>query len=309
MHKIEMVGYKGWPRCYRLTDGRVELIITGDVGPRVIRFGFVGGDNEFHEVPETLGLAGGDEWRIYGGHRFWHAPEHPSRTYFPDNTPVEAEQGERLLRLTGPTEPTTLLQKQIDITLVEEGVRLTHRLFNRGLWGVEVAPWALSVMAPGGTAILPLPPRRTHEEELLPANALVMWAYTDMADPRWTWGRKYITLRQQADGGPQKLGAGLPDGWLAYARGGHLFVKTYAHLAGAVYPDMGCSAETFTDPHFLELETLGPLAVLPPGEAAEHVEHWFLYDNVTAPTTEAEIDATVLPLAQDAKARAARATG
>ena len=60
------------------------------------------------------------------------------------------------------------------------------------------APWALSVMDTGGTAIIPLPPRGSHEDNLLPANSMTFWAYTDMADPRWTWGEKYLLLRQDS---------------------------------------------------------------------------------------------------------------
>ena len=49
------------------------MIATTDVGPRIIRFGFVGEENEFKEYEDTTGQVGGDEWRIYGGHRLWHA--------------------------------------------------------------------------------------------------------------------------------------------------------------------------------------------------------------------------------------------
>ena len=41
--RVEKVEYKGWPNCYRVSNGEVELVVTSDVGPRVIRFGFVGG--------------------------------------------------------------------------------------------------------------------------------------------------------------------------------------------------------------------------------------------------------------------------
>ena len=38
---MEKIKYAGWENCYRLDNGRIELVITGDVGPRVIRFGFI----------------------------------------------------------------------------------------------------------------------------------------------------------------------------------------------------------------------------------------------------------------------------
>jgi hypothetical protein len=43
--KVEKTSYQGWQNCYRVTNGEVELIVTGDIGPRVMRYGFVGGRN------------------------------------------------------------------------------------------------------------------------------------------------------------------------------------------------------------------------------------------------------------------------
>jgi hypothetical protein len=295
---MERIDYKGWPNCYRLSNDLVDLIVTTDVGPRIIRFGFVGEDNEFKEYEETMGLTGGDEWRIYGGHRLWHAPEDTVRTYFPDNTPVKIEQWEGGARVTQPPEPTTGIEKQIDIQLSpdEAHVKLTHRLRNTNLWPVELAPWALSVMAQGGLVIIPLPPRGSHAENLLPTNTLTLWAYTDMSDPRWTWGEKYVLLHQDPQATrPQKIGAMVKDGWAAHARNGHLFVKKFAYTTGARYPDLGCSFETFTNADMLEVETVAPLVILQPGEAAEHVEHWFLFRDVPTPSNDADVDANVLP--------------
>src|SRR5664279_5701904 len=86
---IETVDFGGWPNCIRLSNGEIELIATTDVGPRIIRLGFVGGQNLFHNYPSTLGRIGDREWNNYGGHRLWHAPEVFPRTYAPDNVPVE----------------------------------------------------------------------------------------------------------------------------------------------------------------------------------------------------------------------------
>jgi hypothetical protein len=67
----------------------------------------------------------------------------------------------------------------------------------------------------------------------------------------------------------------------------------------AVYPDFGCSFETFTNNEFLEMETLGPLARVAPGQVAEQVEHWSLHkDAGVHELTDAELDRVVLPLLQ-----------
>jgi len=297
--QVEPTEYGGWPNCYRLSNGTVELIVTTDVGPRVIRYGFVGEANEFGEVKDQLGQTGGQEWRIYGGHRLWHAPEGMPRSYFPDNFPVEIQLSPGKVRLTQATEDTTGIQKEILLELDSEGsgVKVTHVLRNNGMWAVQLAAWALTMMEQKGKAIIPQPPYAPHPESLLPARPLVQWTYTLMDDPRWHWGARYITLAQDPNATtPQKIGVGNYEGWVAYARAGHLFVKTFQPVRGATYPDFGCTVETFTNSWMLEVETLGPLTLLQPGESLEHVEVWHLFRDVPMPTTEADIDAHILPL-------------
>ena len=89
---MEVVEYGGWKRNVRLANGKVELVATLQVGPRIIRLAARGGKNVFKNYDEQLGRTGETEWQIRGGHRLWVAPEDPVATYFPDNGPVEAEE-------------------------------------------------------------------------------------------------------------------------------------------------------------------------------------------------------------------------
>ncbi len=296
---MERITYKGWQRCYRLTNDLVDLVVTADVGPRVIRFGFVGGENQFWEDPDLLGCTGGDQWVNYGGHRLWHAPEVQPRTYAPDNDPVRVDERDGTACFIQPIEPTTGIQKSLEIRLEPDAaaVQVTHRLHNTNLWPVTLAPWAISVMAPGGTGVLPLPPRGPHAQNLQPNTRLVLWAYTDMEDPRWTWGTRYVLLRQDRERvTEQKAGAYVPRGWVAYARAGTLFVTTVTPVPGADYPDLGANVELFTNSQMLEVETLGPLANLEPGGDISHVETWHLFDGVPRPRTDEDVVAHVEPL-------------
>ncbi len=299
---MERIAYKGWENCYELSNGLLRLIVTADVGPRVLHFGLIEGENEFYENAAYAGLTGGDTWRNYGGHRLWHAPELVPRTYAPDNSPVTVEDHGAFARFIQPVELTTGIQKEMDLRLFagEAHVQVTHRLRNTTLWDVELAPWALSVMAPGGTAIAPLPPRASHDENLQPTGAVILWGYTDMTDPRWCWGRQLFMLRQVPGAAEaQKAGGPVPAGWVAYARGGRLFVKTFRYQAEAQYPDSGCAVEVFTNGAMLEVETLGPLVTLPAGGEVEHVEHWFLLSGIPVPASESDALAQVVPAALD----------
>ena len=295
---MERIEYAGWKNCYRLANKQIELIITADVGPRVIRFGFIGAENEFKQFSEQLGRTGDDTWLIYGGHRLWHAPEDMTRTYYPDNQRVKVKEIKNGLRVIQDTEPTTGLQKVIELR-IDTGsakVSINHKLINHNLWPVNTAVWALSVMAPGGTAVLPLPARGPHSENFLPTSRLSIWPYTDFSDPRWNFGKKYILLTQDKyKSTPQKLGLLAPDGWLAYARADHLFTKKMSYQENASYPDLGCNLEVYTDGEILELETLGPLQNVEPGGAIEHHEEWKLYKDVPVPQNDKDVIKDILP--------------
>ena len=118
----------------------MELIVTVDVGPRVIRLGVPGGQNLFKENDDEMGKTSGTQWMAFGGHRFWHAPEVSPRTYAPDFDPVAYTWEDHVLKLVQKTEPETGIQKEIEITMRDGTVQLTHRLINRNVWPVELAP-------------------------------------------------------------------------------------------------------------------------------------------------------------------------
>lgn len=280
---VERVEYGGWRNCYRVTNGVVEVLVTGDVGPRVLRYGFVGGQNLFKEFADQLGGTGESGFQARGGHRLWKAPEDLATSWAADNVPVQVRETAHGVVALAPVEPQSGLRKEIEVALADagSGVVVTHRIENCSGKDLAFAPWALTVMAAGGVAVAGFPPRGTHPECLAPTNPLVMWAFTDLSDPRWTLTRKYLVLRQDAQrSSPQKVGSFGERTWAAYLLGDELFVKETHCDAAETYPDFGCSLETFTNDEMLELETLGPLRVVPPGGRVEHVERWSLHRGV-----------------------------
>ncbi len=300
--QVEKVPYKGWQNCYRVSNGEIELVVTADVGPRIIRYGFIGGQNLFKEFPEQLGKSGEQNFQLRGGDRVWKAPEDPIATWAPDNVPVEIRVTANGLVAREPVEPLTKLQKEIEISMAPSGTSVTvsHRIANHSLFAVEFAPWALTMMAPGGVLVAGFPPRGRHPVNLEPTNPLVMWAYTNLADPRWKFTRKYLMLSQDPNNSEaQKLGFFNPDTWAVYLLNGEAFVKRALADLSKTYADFGCSFETFTNNEFLEVETLGPMTKVLPNNVVEHVEHWALYRNVMLTTrSDEELTRVLLPLVQ-----------
>ena len=311
--ELEQVQFEGWD-AVRLSNGDAEIVVTKAVGPRIIRYGLTGGPNAFHVLPDTRGQSGGETWQPYGGHRLWIAPEVMPRSYFPDTgaygTP--AMNGEAL-EIVSPTESTTGIQKEMRVTLAPSGaaVKVEHILTNHNVWPVTLSVWALSIVAGGGKVVLPQEPFVSHDDDLVPARPLVLWKFTDMQDPRWRWGRKYLTLEQQDDlGFAQKVGLYNAQGWGAHVTDTQAFVLQIKPTGSpAALPDMGCNFETFTKGPFQELETLGPMTTLEPGASASHTEHWFLAKTPPIAETDDAVDAALLPVVREAQARTAEAFG
>jgi hypothetical protein len=295
---LKKTAFHGW-NAVTLSTPKLELIAPLDVGPRILSLRRAdGGSNLLYEETKEQGKSGEDGFRIRGGHRLWHGPEHVVRTYQTDN---EAPQFQELKKgrgfsLTQAVEERTGIQKSISLELINDhSVRLTHSIKNTCAWDVEVAPWALTMMRGGGQSIIPLPPKGEHPRDLLPSYSLVPWDYTDFSMPAWKFFPSFISVDLPKVTAAQKLGITSYPGWSAYWFKGDLFVKHAAVKNGANYPDRGCPFETFAAPGVTELETLGPLQRLATGKRATHVETWGLLTGLPAPKSEKIYQEAIFP--------------
>ena len=279
---MEKIQYKNLSNCIRLTNREIEIVVTTGVGPRIIFYGFAGGENILGEHFDLASETALGDFKPYGGHRLWIAPENMPNSYAPDNSPVEYEfdEAKNSICLVQPIEIVTKTQKEITVTLDKtgSGVAVHHKITNRGDKEVELAAWALTIMRGGGEVLLPNEPFAPYgSETLLPVRNLTVWSYTDFSDSRWSFDREFIHLRvDENKKEPQKIGVLNKQGWAKYQSGDLEFVKRFDFIENALYPDMNSNTELYTAGSFVEIETLAPLRRLAPGASTEHTEHWQL---------------------------------
>lgn len=272
--------------CLKLENGLTELLVTLDFGPRIIHFSICGKDNMFYEDLEkkTIGkkfdVYGGDQLRLYGGHRLWISPEIMPRCYHPDNGSVHYKETEDGSEFTAPVEKMNGIEKSMIVMMSEDepAVTVHHVIKNCGQWDLELAPWALTMLAKGGKAVIPMPKSQTG---FLPNRNISLWDYSRMDDERVHWGHDYIVLTQNETPAAFKLGLNNEAGWAAYFNREQLFIKFFEPDINGLYPDNGCCYETYTSDAFLESESLGQITLLEPGSFATHTEGWELYDEAS----------------------------
>ena len=295
--------YKRFGRCLKLSNGQIEALVTVDVGPRIISFGFCGGINIMREDLEDETSQKGDafdnyyypgaQWHIYGGHRLWTSPESLPETYYPDNTPVAYTLKENGVILNPDPQKENGIQMQMELTMSPDKpeMKVEHRVTNISDNEKEFALWSLTVLTQGGLEIIP---QNTVDTGLLANRVLAVWPYADTQDERFFCGNRYISIQQDKNKTEAfKIGINNMNGYAMYAVGDTVFVNRYEpkHPDGN-YPDYGVSFETYTNNFICELETLGTLNKVPSGATESHTEYWSLAQNPGTPDrrNEAELE-------------------
>lgn len=276
---------------YVLENEHLRLELLQQAGPRIVRLipagdrSTNGGPNLLAELPDVQLPSPHGPYTLYGGHRLWHAPENPARTYVPDDEGVTVHATPRSARMHLPADRHSHIAKTMEVELLDEsgshgefGVRVRHTLRNEGRWPVRLAGWAITQLPPGGVAILPQSSAPLDDAGLLPNRQLILWPYTRLSDPRLSLEDDFILIHGRADIAPRfKIGIMNRHKWAAHLGQGYLFCKFTDPQPQQPHPDMGSNTEVYTDNRFLELETLSPLISLAPDQELVHEEDWKIY--------------------------------
>ena len=268
--------YHGLPTI-RLASPHLWLEVLAFAGPRIVRFGLAGdGTNALAETPGVGWQTPHGRYELFGGHRLWFAPEDPDRVAVPDDAGLVIVPEPDGLRLVGRMEPGTGLVRTIAVRLSTTGPTATvrHELANHGSAPIELAPWSITQLPLGGRVILPQRPAAPGHA-VRPNRAFVLWPYTSWDDPRLTL-RDGVVVVDAVGAGDLKVGFFNDAGWVAYERDGATLVRRFRPATGRPHSDLGCNVETYCGSRYLELEILGPLTQLQPGETTELTEHWEL---------------------------------
>ena len=281
----EIENYENYGKCAIITDGTIEMFVTLDLGPRIIRYAFCGEKNVFYNDLSRKMVRDdkimqdyyGDDyvWNLYGGHRFWISPESLPETYYPDNDPLTYETDGNSIIINQPDQKKNNLSLSLKITLENGIAKVTHIVKNVGKETKKISLWALSVMNKNGIAIIPY--INKNQGEFLPDRNLVFWWYSDMNDSRISYGKDFAVIKQDENAkGPFKIGFKLENPKTAYINGDTAFVLSFDSDFSAEYPDSSSNFESYTGADMLEMETLSPLYTLSHGEQAVHSEYWSL---------------------------------
>ena len=277
--------------CIEIRMGRLDLLVSASVGPRILSLRMNGGNNIFAELPgQILEYPGEGDFHFYGGHRLWCGPEDPAITYRPDSQPITIRESDGSVELVQAVDPITCIQKKIRITPTdfEDVLVIDHFIKNIDDKPFQCAPWAITQLRLGGVAILPLQIQPPCPDMVLPDRSIALWPYSDISDSRLTMDNAFITVDAMPIDKPLKIGIANAHQWIAYYLEDMLFIKYASDYSSHPLIDKGATSQCYCNSQFIELETLGPLTVLQREEESCHREVWRM---VQAPIEEYSVDA------------------
>jgi hypothetical protein len=284
--KYEEINYSTFGKCLKITSKLAEVIVTLEVGPRIISYRLLDGENIFFEDTQRLLYLNtvemdeifykGATWYGLGGHRLWRSPESYS-TYYPEEHPIKYDVTNDVFTFIQPVQEENEVELSIVLQFLNESdLKFEGTITNKSKDKKQIASWSLSMCKGPGLEIVKLP---NNETGFLPQRSYSLWGFgAKNKDPRAFYGNDYFALRMELGNmNAYKVGMMINEGKILYLSGKNAYVKRFNRLDNEIYPDNNVNYETYTKHLFMELETLSPLKELQPNESVTQTEVWSLY--------------------------------
>lgn len=296
--KVEKITYRGWVDSYRLTSGAFSIVVVPEIGGRIMEYS-VNGKNVIWENSEEFGQAYpvSKEWHNYGGHKTWIAfkdkrvwPPDPLLDFGKASVEVlKGSSGKIVLRIYGAASLKSGVTFTKEISMHDSGeVRITHRMHNISPHNVSYSIWNVTQVDSPQYIVFPINkhskfPQGVTDLESIPRKKGQVQLKDGLCIIRFT--------RDSC-----KLGSDTDGKWMLMLRDNLAYMKTFSPIInGAKYPDGGCCVEIYADPTYpyMEMELLGPVLNLRPGEHSELEEKWHLFELIQPVSCENSITESI----------------
>lgn len=281
---VHRITYRGWNDSYTLDAGRFTLVVVPDIGGRIMEYA-VDRRSVIWENPSEVGRTYPitSAWHNYGGYKAWVAPQHlwdGNADPFLDYGKASAEilsrpDGIPMLRITSAPSLKTGLVLTKEISMDESGeVLLVQKMHNISSERITRSIWDVTQVRTPCFVVYPV----KHDSRFRNGASYLM--EESKRSPQFRVVDGFCITEYMGELG--KVGSDSDGPWMIWFKDKLAYVKFFDPMVKrAEYPDEGCSAEVFTSDKklaYLEMEILGPMVTLKPGESTELVERWRLFE-------------------------------
>lgn len=281
---VHRITYRGWNDSYCLDAGPYTLVVVPDIGGRIMEYA-IDRRNVIWENPAEIGRTYPitPAWHNYGGYKAWVAPQHlwdgnadPFLDYGKCSVEIASRaDGVPLLKVTGAPSLKTGLVLTKEISMDESGeVLLVQRMHNISPKPITRSVWDVTQVRTPCFVVYPINPASRFR------SGVSYLVAESKHSPQFRVADGLCITEYMGELG--KIGSDSDGPWMIWFKDKLAYVKFFdPMIEGEEYPDGGCSVEVFTSDKklaYLEMEILGPMVTLQPGESTELVERWRLFE-------------------------------
>lgn len=281
--EIKQLTLANYGKCVSIDNGTVKLIISIDVGPKIIFWGYSNGKNILHvpyEIDEDAKnlnsqISTGISLKRYG-HNLMLEYENGTSEFLSSGSAVYSllPEGVRFSY----TIPELGINVNLEIITQNstDSIMIIHSIENTNIEAQNFSICSSTCVAPSGTLLVPQNTENTHNS---PNRVLSLWKKSSIKDPRLSIFNKFICFNnmKNADAPPLKLGLNNTNAWATYTKEGNTFLKHYLHNKDAKYLNFGSSFIIDSKKDTLTLKVLSPIYNVQQNEIAKMVEYWSLF--------------------------------
>ncbi len=279
-----------------LSTPALKLIAVHGTGPRLAWLSLPTGDNLLlwdGAKPATYARTMPDKsWTLRGGHRVWTArgaADESEETYQNDDAPGTCQTRADGFTVMGAVDPVTRTRRGIAVTvLAADRLQVDNILVNEGDMLYGCGMWALTCTVPNPSTRYVIPLGDGSSWDTTTITVFRTWAGHGTGSFR----EEQFELTDDAyvltpRGRETKRMIKAPHGMIAMvdAQRGCTFSISAPWEAGQTYPgDANLAMYVGPDNFMVEMETMGPMVVLKPGQQVVHRQLWRLQNSVAALT-------------------------
>ena len=284
MEGTRMMDAHGYTGCVELSNGDCRVVLEPNFGGRVLSYSLHGKEVLYVEEAQNgwvmkPGVEGPDPC----AGRCDIGPEQtlPQRPTLWRGRWTAAITGPRAGRMTSQKDPDAHARIVRDFVLAERGGHLefTQTVTNVGDREGRFCHWSRTLAKGNGICLVPLNPHTRYPKGYIIYGPGAVLDFLPAKEPNIHVRNGVLELL----GPPSrpKLAIDASEGWIAYVtRDDLLFLKTFPVFPGRVYGEPAAnSVSIFYDRDVrTELEPIGPLEILQPGQSFSYTEQWWLRD-------------------------------
>lgn len=287
---IKRITFEGLD-AIELRTSALRLVAITARGPRLAFWSRPDGDNLLYWAP---GKHRRGKWDMMGGHRLWATrpgADEAEETYATDNQPCEVETHARSFTLTGALDPVQRISRGFKVTLLESDcIAIDHFVRNESdmLWSGGL--WALTCTVPAKEARYLVPLGDGSSWDSATVVSFRTWGGghggAGFEDPQFQFTQDAFVVHPSGRENKRMLRADAGIVALHAPAQQLVFAKQADYQPAGNYP-LGTNVALYVGPDnfMVEMETMGPVVTLKPGQVLAHRETWVLATAKTAPTS------------------------